>query len=59
MVDQHHDNEWNEEPIELPAEKARGAEIVFRNRGQRIVFFAGLAGFVVLVLVLYFLSAHS
>jgi hypothetical protein len=34
-----------------PAEKARQGRIVLRNRGQRLIFIAGLVGMVVLVLV--------
>jgi len=42
--------------IELPAEKARGAEIVLRTRVMRIIFLGGLAAFVVIVAVLLFLN---
>jgi hypothetical protein len=35
-----------------PAEKARQGEIILRRRWQRIVFIAGLAGAVLLALVL-------
>jgi len=41
-----------EEPFHYPADKARQGEIILRKRWQRIVFIAGLAGFVVLALVL-------
>jgi hypothetical protein len=44
------------EPPPYPAEKARGAVIILRQRWQRIVFIAGLAGLFVLVLVLWALS---
>ena len=40
-----------EEPFHYPAEKARQGEIILRKRWQRIVFIAGLVGFVVLALV--------
>ena len=31
-----------------PAEKARGGEIILRKRWQRVIFFGGLAGAVLL-----------
>jgi hypothetical protein len=34
-----------------PAEKARQGRIVLRTRGQRLVFIAGLVGFVLLALL--------
>lgn len=34
-----------------PGERARQGEIILKTRWQRIVFFGGLVGFVVLVLV--------
>ena len=34
------------------AQDARGGEIILRTRAQRVIFLAGLAGFVVLALVL-------
>jgi len=42
-----------------PAEKARQGEIVLRHRWQRIVFIGGLAGCVLLVLILWFWMAAS
>jgi hypothetical protein len=42
-----------------PAEKARGGEIVLRSRWQRIVFIGGLAGCILLVLILWFWMAAS
>jgi hypothetical protein len=39
-------------PPEYPADKARGGEIILRRKWQRAVFIAGLAGAVVLVLLL-------
>jgi hypothetical protein len=49
---QNNDGRNNAEaPIELSAEEARGAEIILRSRARRIVFIAGLAGFVLFVLV--------
>jgi hypothetical protein len=39
-------------PPEYPADKARGGEIILRRKWQRAVFVAGLAGAVVLVLLL-------
>jgi len=44
-----------DEPKPYPADKARGGEIILRSRGRRLIFFAGLVGAVVLVLVLGFL----
>ncbi|WP_407179097.1 peptide ABC transporter permease [Bradyrhizobium sp. STM 3562] len=38
-----------------PAEKARGGEIILNTPARRWIFIAGLAGAVVLVLVLSFL----
>jgi hypothetical protein len=40
------------QPPPYPAEKARGGEIILRLPWQRWVFFGGLAGMFVLVLVL-------
>jgi hypothetical protein len=37
-----------------PEEKARQGRVVLRTRGQRLVFILGLAGFVILLLVLRF-----
>ena len=39
-----------------PAEKARQGEIILRTRIRRIIFIAGLAAVVILVLVLRFIS---
>lgn len=43
-----------EQPAEkpYPAEKARGGEIILRTPAQRGIFIAGLAGAIVLMLVL-------
>lgn len=35
----------------IPADKARQGEIILRRRWQRIVFIAGLAGFLLLILI--------
>ena len=43
-------------PVPYPAEKARGAEMDLRKRWQRVVFFGGLAGLVVLLLLLRFIG---
>lgn len=43
-------------PEPIPAEKARAGEVVLRSPGRRIVFIAGLAGAVLLVLVLRMLA---
>ncbi|HEY2135932.1 MAG TPA: peptide ABC transporter permease [Xanthobacteraceae bacterium] len=44
------------QPPPYPAEKARGAEIVLRTPARRLIFFGGLIGIVVLLLVLGLLS---
>ena len=44
------------QPPPYPAEKARGGKIVLRQRWQRIVFIAGLAGMFLLALLLLALS---
>lgn len=41
-----------DEPIYYNADKARGAEIILTKRRNRVIFMAGLVGFVVLALVL-------
>lgn len=38
-------------PLEYPTDKARGGEIILRRRWHRVVFVAGLIGFVVLALL--------
>lgn len=43
-------------PELYPAEKARGAEIVLRTPARRFIFIAGLAGAVVLGLLLQLLA---
>ena len=43
-------------PTPYPAEKARGGEIILRTPARRIIFIAGLAGIVVLVLLLRMLA---
>lgn len=48
----HQMPEPRDRPNEYPAEKARQGEIVLRTRWQRIVFIGGLAGIVLLLLVL-------
>ena len=53
-MEEHRDSSDGDEPqapIELSAEEARGGEIILRSRARRIVFIAGLAGFVLFVLV--------
>ena len=40
------------EPIQYDADKARGAEIILTKRRNRVIFIAGLVGFVVLALML-------
>ncbi len=42
-----------------PAEKARGAEIILKHRWQKVVFFGGLIGIVLLVLILRLASLSS
>jgi hypothetical protein len=44
------------EPHPYPAEKARGGEIILRRPWQKTVFFAGLAGAVLVVIVLGLLA---
>jgi hypothetical protein len=41
-------------PVPYPADKARGAEMDLREPWQRAVFFGGLAGLAVFVLLLRF-----
>ncbi len=41
-------------PKEYPAEKARGGEIVLKTKLQRAVFIAGLAGAVLLAVLIAF-----
>lgn len=38
----------------ISAENARGGEIILRTRRRRIIFIAGLVGFVILALLLKF-----
>jgi hypothetical protein len=42
-------------PRPYPADKARGGDIILRTPLQRLVFIAGLAGAVILALVLTFI----
>jgi hypothetical protein len=42
------------EPPPYPAEKARGGEIILRRRWQRAIFIVGLAGAVLLALLVQF-----
>lgn len=46
MQDEHH------RPEPYPAEKARQGEIILRTPARRIIFFGGLIGIVLLLLVL-------
>lgn len=41
-----------EEPIHIDAQDARGAEVILRKRRNRMIFIAGLVGFVVLAIAL-------
>jgi hypothetical protein len=41
-----------DEPLHYDADKARGAEIILTKRRNRVIFMAGLVGFVVLALIL-------
>jgi hypothetical protein len=43
-------------PPAYPGDKARGGEIILRSPARRIIFIAGLAGIVVLVLLLRMLA---
>ena len=38
-----------EEPIRIEAQDARGAEIILKKRRNRMIFIAGLVGFVLLM----------
>ena len=49
MPTDHKTRAPNGKPREFSGAKARQGEIVLRRRWQRVVFIAGLAGFVVLV----------
>ena len=49
-------HEPTHEPPPYPADKARGGEIILRSRAQRVIFIAGPAGAVVLVLLLKFFA---
>ena len=40
-----------DEHIHYDADKARGAEIILTKRRNRVIFMAGLVGFVVLALI--------
>lgn len=44
----------DDEAPHISAEDARGGEIILRSRRRRLVFIAGLVGFVVLALILKF-----
>jgi hypothetical protein len=46
------------EPPPYPAEKARGGEIILRAPLRRIIFIAGLAGAVVLAVLLSVFAWH-
>jgi hypothetical protein len=46
----------DEQPIHVSAQQASGGEIILRTRARRIIFLAGLAGFVLLALVLGLLA---
>ena len=41
-----------DEPIHIDAQDARGGEIVLRKRRNRLIFLAGIAGFVLLAIAL-------
>lgn len=40
-----------DEPIRVDADKARGAEIILKKRLSRVIFIAGLVGFVLLAIL--------
>lgn len=42
----------DDEPIHIDARDARGAEVILRKRRNRMIFIAGLVGFVVLAIAL-------
>jgi hypothetical protein len=45
-----------DEAIHIDARDARGAEIILRKRRNRLIFIAGLAGFVVLAILVRLLG---
>lgn len=50
------DDDANSKPRVFSAEKVRQGQIILRTRTRRIIFIAGLVGFVVLVALLQFAS---
>jgi hypothetical protein len=46
------------EPQPYPAEKARGGEIILRTQRRRIIFITGLAGAVLLAVLLSVFAWH-
>jgi hypothetical protein len=46
-------------PSPYPAEKARGGRIVLHTRARRVIFIAGLAGGIVLALLLGLFAATA
>ncbi|HEY9553815.1 MAG TPA: hypothetical protein VIR62_09465 [Allosphingosinicella sp.] len=54
MVEPEKPTAKQDEAPHISAEDARGGEIILRTRRRRIIFIAGLVGFVVLALLLKF-----
>lgn len=50
MPDKHHPED---QPVHLSAEEARGGEIILRTRARRLIFLAGLAGIVILGVLIH------
>ena len=44
-------SDHKDKPLHYDADKARGAEIILTKRRNRVIFIAGLVGFVVLALI--------
>jgi len=42
------DRHPGEQPVHLSADEARGGEIILRTRARRLIFLAGIAGIVIL-----------
>jgi hypothetical protein len=44
------------EPIRIDAQDARGAEVILKQRGSRMIFIGGLVAFVVFVVMMRLLG---
>lgn len=47
-----------DEPVHLSAEDAPGGEIILRTRTRRLIFLAGLVGFVIFAVLIRVLGSH-